>query len=174
LKNMDIDSSQERSFSLLQQRGIEADVLIPLIRNLEKAIGKEKAHEIARNTVIEIAREQGRRFSELSERKDLDGFRQIQDTWSGAGTDLEIETIEDSPERLSFNVTNCRFAQMFKTLGAADLGSIFSCGRDFALSEGYSGDIQLTRTQTIMEGASFCDFRYSSSENSVSGSSKES
>ena len=90
---MDIDSSQERSFSLLQQRGIEADVLIPLIRNLEKAIGKEKAHEIARNTVIEIAREQGRRFSELNGRKDLDGFRQIQDTWSGAGTDLELSLI---------------------------------------------------------------------------------
>ena len=53
---MDIDSSQEGTFSLLQQRGIEADVLIPLIRNLEKAIGKEKAHDIARNTVIEIAR----------------------------------------------------------------------------------------------------------------------
>ena len=174
MKNMDIDSSQERSFSLLQQRGIEADVLIPLIRNLEKAIGKEKAHEIARNTVIEIAREQGRRFSELNGRKDLDGFRQIQDTWSGAGSDLEIETIEDSPKRLSFNVTNCRFAQMFKTLGATDLGSIFSCGRDFALSEGYSGDIQFTRTHTIMVGASFCDFRYSSSENSVSGSSEES
>ena len=49
---------------------------------------------------------------------------------------------------------------MYKQLGAEDLGYILSCGRDFSLSSGYSENIHLDRTKTIMEGASFCDFRY--------------
>ena len=28
------------------------------------------------------------------------------------------------------------------------------------MAEGYGGDVQLTRTQTIMQGADHCDFRY--------------
>jgi hypothetical protein len=34
------------------------------------------------------------------------------------------------------------------------------CSADFPLAEGFGPDIQLTRTQTIMQGASHCDFRY--------------
>jgi hypothetical protein len=34
------------------------------------------------------------------------------------------------------------------------------CTADFPTAEGFGGDIELTRTQTIMQGASHCDFRY--------------
>jgi len=147
--------------TLLQQRGIEAEVFIPLVRKLEKELGQAKAHELAKETIYEMAREQGKQFSRLIQKTDLNGFRTIQDTWSGAGSDIDIEVIQDNDDSFHFNVTGCRFAQLFKSLGATDLGAIFSCGRDFALSQGYSEDIELNRTQTIMEGASFCDFRYS-------------
>jgi hypothetical protein len=152
---------KESSITLLQQRGIEAEVFIPLVRRLEKELGQAKAHELARETIYEMAREQGKQFSKLIQKTDLNGFRTIKDTWSAAGSDLDIEVIKDNDDSFHFNVTGCRFAQLFKSLGSTDLGAIFSCGRDFALSQGYSNDIELTRTQTIMEGASFCDFRYS-------------
>jgi predicted hydrocarbon binding protein len=158
----DINSEFKGSpITLLQQRGIEAEVFIPLVRKLEKELGQEKAHELAKETIYEIAREQGKQFSRLIQKTDLNGFRTIKDTWSAAGSDLDIEVIQDNDDSFHFNVTGCRFAQLFKSLGATDLGAIFSCGRDFALSQGYSEDIELNRTQTIMEGASFCDFRYS-------------
>ncbi len=32
--------------------------------------------------------------------------------------------------------------------------------RDEALIEGFNPEIKLHRTQTIMEGATFCDFRF--------------
>jgi hypothetical protein len=32
--------------------------------------------------------------------------------------------------------------------------------RDAAFIEGFSGSITLERTQTIMQGAAFCDFRF--------------
>ncbi len=148
------------NISLLQKRGIEAEVLIPLIRNLEKEIGKKQAHELARNAIKDIAEKQGKDFSSMIQRDDLDGFQSIQETWSGAGTDIIYEVIENNKNEFSFNVTKCRFAEMYKQLGAEDLGYILSCGRDFSLSSGYSENINLNRTKTIMEGKDFCDFRY--------------
>lgn len=35
-----------------------------------------------------------------------------------------------------------------------------SCNRDFSLVEGFNPAVKLTRTQTVMEGASYCDFRF--------------
>ena len=45
-------------------------------------------------------------------------------------------------------------------MGLGGLGDILSCDRDGAFCEGYDPRIELTRTQTIMGGASHCDFRY--------------
>jgi hypothetical protein len=40
------------------------------------------------------------------------------------------------------------------------LGAVLSCNRDFALIEGFNPEVELTRTQTIMGGATCCNFRY--------------
>jgi hypothetical protein len=148
------------ALSLLQRRGIEAEVLIPFIRRLERELGRERAHALARETISEIAREQGRAVAQALGRDDLEGFHEVKDTWSGAGGDLTIETLREDEAHLDFNVTHCRFAEMYERLGARDLGVLLSCGRDFTLSEGYSSELELTRTQTIMQGAAYCDFRY--------------
>jgi hypothetical protein len=58
------------------------------------------------------------------------------------------------------NVTGCRYAQFYKEMGVPELGFLLVCGADFPMAEGFGGDIRLTRTQTIMQGASYCDFRY--------------
>jgi hypothetical protein len=49
---------------------------------------------------------------------------------------------------------------MYRALGVPELGALLSCNRDAALIEGFNPAVKLTRTQTIMNGASFCDFRY--------------
>lgn len=149
-----------RPVTLLQQRGIEAEVLAPFIRRLEAELGTERAHAIARETIEEIARQQGRHVAEALGRTDIEGFTHVKESWGGAGGDLTIETLRQDSERLEFNVVGCRFAEMYRRIGAEDLGFILSCARDFSLSEGYSEDLHLERTQTIMQGAAFCDFRY--------------
>jgi valyl-tRNA synthetase len=50
--------------------------------------------------------------------------------------------------------------EMYRDLGYQDLGAILSCGRDFEFPRGFNSRLKLTRTQTIMQGASCCDFRY--------------
>jgi len=71
-----------------------------------------------------------------------------------------METLEQTRDRLAFNVTRCRYAEMYEELGMRDIGGILSCGRDGEFCRGYAPDVELTRTRTIMEGASHCDFRY--------------
>ena len=49
---------------------------------------------------------------------------------------LWITIFRDDDEAFEFNVTRCRFAEMYRRLGLADLGPILSCGRDAAMVEG--------------------------------------
>jgi hypothetical protein len=49
---------------------------------------------------------------------------------------------------------------MYKDMGLADIGKLLSCTRDYEFIAGYDPSIELTRTQTVMEGATHCDFRY--------------
>ena len=44
------------------------------------------------------------------------------------------------------------------------MGFIFSCGRDGSMYGGFNKKIKLERTQTIMQGAAYCDFRLSIDE----------
>ena len=160
----DTDANSNRDtpspLSLLQRRGVEAEVLIPLIRRLETEIGEQRAHEIARETIAWIAREQGAGVAAMLGRDDLEGFHEVRDSWAGAGGDLTITTRRADSTHLEFDVTRCRFAELYERLGARDLGVLLSCSRDFTRSEGYSPRLRLERTQTIMQGAPFCDFRY--------------
>jgi hypothetical protein len=71
-----------------------------------------------------------------------------------------MDVLEQNEERLSFNVTRCRYAEMYRALGIPELGALLSCNRDFALVEGFNRDVELTRTQTIMDGATHCDFPF--------------
>jgi hypothetical protein len=68
--------------------------------------------------------------------------------------------LEQSEETWRFNVVRCRYAEMYRDLGMADLGATLSCNRDAALIEGFSETIQFERSQTLMQGASCCDFSY--------------
>jgi hypothetical protein len=49
---------------------------------------------------------------------------------------------------------------MYKDMGLGEIGHLLSCQRDGTFCQGYDERLELTRTQTIMQGASHCDFRY--------------
>jgi len=81
------------------------------------------------------------------------------EAWPRDGA-LEIDVVEQTPSRFAFNVTRCRYAEMYRELGNPELGATMSCNRDGTMVEGFNPDISFTRTQTIMSGASHCDFVY--------------
>jgi len=144
---------------LLDQRELEARIVGPLIRAFAAEIGEDRALVIVREVIAGLARQSGAELAQVLGERTLDAFARSLSRWRENGA-LEIEILEQSPRQLSFNVTRCRYAEMYRALGMADLGSSLSCQRDFALAEGFNSEIQLTRTQTIMGGAHFCDFRF--------------
>ncbi len=144
---------------LIDQREIEARIVGPLIRAFAAQIGESRTLEIVRDLFRELARNAGSELALALGEQTLEAFAQGLERWQENGA-LEIDMLEQSPDRLSFNVTRCRYAEMYHALGLADLGSSLSCERDYALIQGFNPEIELTRTQTIMQGAPCCDFRF--------------
>ena len=73
---------------------------------------------------------------------------------------LEIDILEKSDSKLSFNVTRCKYAEMYTALGISDLGAVLSCNRDASLIKGFNPNASLDRKKTIMSGSKCCTFRY--------------
>jgi len=146
----------------LERRKIEAGVLIPMVQAFQRAVGKERANEIAREVILELARKDGARWAQQFG-SDLAAMQQVIDIWAAGGS-LDIEPIHKSLDRLDFNVVRCRYAEFYKELGLPELGYLFHCNRDFGMVEGFSPGLTLRRTQTIMEGARYCDFRFVSKD----------
>ena len=73
----------------------------------------------------------------------------------------QLSSLESDSKRYSFDVTRCKYVEMYNDLGFGDLGAIFSCPRDFEFVAGFNPELNLKRSQTIMQGATHCDFRYS-------------
>jgi len=144
---------------VLTRREVEARILSPVIEALAETFGHDQVMSVVQKTIVKLAREQGADLCKLMGNNSLHHFSETLQFWTRDNA-LEIEQIEKSEEVLSFNVTRCRYAELYDSLGIRDIGTIFSCARDFALIEGFNPDVSLTRTQTIMEGAPFCDFRY--------------
>lgn len=145
--------------SLLQRREVEARIVGPLIRGFIEAMGRDAALEVVRRVISDLAREAGADLAASLGDASLSAFAEVLDLWREGGA-LEIDLLERTPERLAFDVTRCRYAELYRALGLADLGGSLSCRRDFALVEGFNPAIELVRTQTLMDGASHCDFRF--------------
>jgi hypothetical protein len=144
---------------VLTRREVEARILSPVIEALGESVGRDQVLSVVQSTIVKIARNQGADLSKQMGNNSLQHFSETLQFWI-RGDALEIEVIKESQDVLFFNVTRCRYAELYDSLGIRDIGTIFSCARDFALIEGFNPDVSLTRTQTIMEGAPFCDFRY--------------
>lgn len=147
------------SIGILARREIEARLAAPLLAALGEAFGREQVLTVAQRVIQDIARQQGAQLAASLGGCTLAHFAASLEAWKKDDA-LEMDVLERSNERFSFNVTHCRYAEMYKELGIPELGTLLSCNRDFALIEGFNPDVTLVRTQTIMEGALFCDFRY--------------
>ena len=146
---------------ILQQRRIEANILKHVYENLSERFGKEQAREIVQETVSQSAIEQGKTFADqIDGDPNLKDFYDILPLWSRDGA-LEIDVLGASPNKLDFNVKRCRYAEMYREMGIGEIGDLLSCQRDGDFCIGYNAEIEFRRTQTIMGGASHCDFRYS-------------
>jgi len=148
--------SEER-ITLLKRREVEAAFFRTLMRPLLERLSEDELREAAGKALCRAAWEAGRVAAR--EGDGLEDFKKVVSSWSEGGA-LEIEVVEDGPDVFRFNVLRCRYADLYGKMGLKEWGTVLSCDRDFAFIEGFSEAIGLTRSETLMEGGSCCDFCY--------------
>jgi hypothetical protein len=145
---------------MLQRRRIEAAILKSVYEVIRQRSGEAEARAVIGEAVSKSAIEQGKALAdELGHTPSFEDFRAIMPLWTKEDA-LKIDLLEANEDRLHFNVTRCRYSEMYKEMGIGDIGDLLSCNRDGDFCIGYNPDMELERTQTIMKGASHCDFRY--------------
>lgn len=144
---------------VLTRREVEARLLAPLVEALSAEFGRERVVAVLRDAIIDIAKQQGAQLAQSMGGASLVEFADSLQYWTQDNA-LEIDVLAQDGEHFAFNVTRCRYAELYRSLGIPELGAVLSCNRDWALIQGFNDDIKLERTQTIMEGAAYCDFRY--------------
>ena len=128
---------------------------------MKSELGEATARRILANAIVKLARQAAAGFARQAPggQPSLDHFRAIQSLWTAEDA-LRTEVVKSTATEFHFNVVRCRYAEMYREMGLADLGVVLSCNRDGAFCEGYDPNLKLQRTQTLMGGATHCDFRY--------------
>ncbi|MFO7963860.1 MAG: L-2-amino-thiazoline-4-carboxylic acid hydrolase [Desulfobacterales bacterium] len=147
------------SVPLITRREIEARIAVPLIRAFMQKFGRKPALEVAGEVIRALSIEAGEMLRSIAEGDGLEDFQKALAV-AGQGGALKYEIVEAAPDKIAVNFTRCKFAEMYRSLGMEEFGYILSCGRDASIAEGFNPNIRFSRTQTIMEGADHCDFRY--------------
>ncbi len=159
-------SEKNAPLPMLEKRRIEAAMIKNVYDVLVERHGVDEAKEVISQAVIQSAIEQGKEFAEQYSENGGEGapglldYAALSDLWEMGGA-LKKDMLVKTAERLEYNMTYCAYADMYKDMGLADIGHLLSCNRDGTFCQGYNPKMKLVRTQTLMEGAPYCDFRYS-------------
>jgi L-2-amino-thiazoline-4-carboxylic acid hydrolase len=145
---------------VIEQAKIQAQILVPLVKALQAELGEERANALVRRALGDIYRRYGEEFWRAKHEKNLGAIMASAFATFALGDALDYRVRVQSHDTFDIDVTGCRYAQFYQELGEPDLGFLLVCTADFTMAEGFDPEIELTRTQTIMQGATHCDFRY--------------
>ena len=152
------------STSVIAQAKIQAQVLVPLVKTLQAELGEARANALVRKALGDLYRGFGEQFwkAKNQDENDADLGKAVSSAFRTYARDdaLAYDVIEQSHDAFAFDVKRCAYAEFYKAMGEPELGFLLVCTADFATAEGFGSDVTLTRTQTIMQGAPHCDFRY--------------
>ena len=148
------------ALSMLARRRIEAEALGHVYEVLKARDGQASAMQAIGDAVRRSSVEQAQRFAAATEGgTTLQSFIALSGLWQAEDA-LKIEVREQTDQTYAFDVRRCRYAEMYLAMGLGEIGHLLSCQRDGTFCEGYDPKLKFSRSQTIMQGASHCDFRY--------------
>ena len=146
--------------SHLQRREVQAPIAACLISGFAKVMGQDKALEVATAAVQADGMAAGKVMAQKyggNSMKELS--RVVREVWAEDDA-MTIQILEETEQNLSFDVTRCRYAELYEKAEMKELGFCLSCCRDEPFTKGFNPRMKLLRSQTIMQGSSLCDFRF--------------
>lgn len=146
---------------VLHKRRLQAEVIGPIHAEMVAALGREKADAILDAAIRKAAIAEGKSFAARAPggQTSMADFIKLYELWKLDGA-LEIEVLEATDTTFSFDVTRCKYAETYKSMGLGHIGHLMSCNRDGTFCQGYDPKIALDRQHTIMDGSPRCTFRY--------------
>nr|WP_082874929.1 L-2-amino-thiazoline-4-carboxylic acid hydrolase [Burkholderia sp. MSMB1589WGS] len=157
-------AADDEPLGILARRRIEAEIIKPIYEIMKREFGVERAQAVIAEAVRGAALDAGRAFAA----KELGGtsiasFAALHALWEkDDALDVDVRHADDT--HYDYDVRRCAYAQMYREMGLAEIGHLLSCARDSVFIEGYDPRIELTRTRTLMQGGTHCDFRYRMAE----------
>ena len=145
----------------LERVKAQTEVLLPVLKALRAELGNHKAEQLVFSALRESSREHFRRAAERRPGSGREKWRDLTDALDVViGDTVERVSLRDDESAFDYDVTSCRFANFFHALGEPALGEVLTCEADNHVVEAGDGEVELNRPQTIMRGASHCQFRY--------------
>ena len=145
---------------VFEQAKIQSQVLVPLIKSLQAELGKERAQALVRKAIGDVYRQLGEEWARTRKSANVGSNMASAFAAFADGDALDYRVREQAEDVYEIDVTRCQYAEFYKELGEPELGFLLVCSMDFPFVDGVGADLKLTRTQTLMQGASHCDFRY--------------
>ncbi len=151
---------------------IQMQYAVPLLRDLQEILGTDVVTEALRSRLAlqqqraEAAAKSVNSMREQAVRIERDFERFAQ---GGALDYTVLDHTEHAAgiDEVAVNVSDCQYATMMDRLDATDLGTLLICGPDLAAAA--AGGMELQRSQTRMEGADHCDFRFRAADRTSPG-----
>ena len=137
----------------LERMRIQMEYAVPLVRDLQRLLGEEAVNEALARRVELLANEQAQPGSKADFGRMEAGMELY-----ARGDALDYDVIASDSDRFDVNITRCDYMRMMEDMGARDVGHLLICNLDYPMAA--RTGMALTRTQTQMQGAYFCDFRY--------------
>lgn len=134
---------------------IAAEQLVPLIEAMEREVGPEAAHRVVQDFVRNQTQAEVRVHLEAGARS-KHVLRAMNEPHAPA---CDVEFLPGDRSRFDFDVTACRYAELFHGLGRPDLGRLLMCESDQWAAD-LLPDVSFERSSTLMEGGDRCRFRY--------------
>ena len=139
--------------------------LVSLVRELEKTLGRDRAHQIVSDWAEQNSINDVRNVIESLEKpvQDFEDVKALLRHWVKELNDNNIETVEivkETADRSFCQVTECVYAKIYNDFDAPDIGYLLHCKHDFAAALAIHPKVDLDRTKTLMEKHDCCDFEY--------------
>jgi hypothetical protein len=137
-----------------EQADFHAKSLASIVRAIERQYGEEGKAIIKKAWLEEVFYRPWEKIGESVERNDVQTLAKLVE--EGCYGTHEWERVVDEPNKVAYKFTKCRWAEIFRKLGATDVGKWF-CDSDPVYVEAFNPRIKFKRTKTLMDGDDCCD-----------------
>lgn len=151
------DALEQRILEMVRRKMTgPVTMYVNAIRAMEAAYGPE-VRDVVRQYGERLSLERSAARGQAAEDRSLRAFCAALE--QGCVGSHEWVKLEDTDTRQAYRFTRCAWAEVFRALGAEDIG-IWICEGDGPAAAAFNPAIRFQRTRTLMEGADCCDHVY--------------